>query len=64
MQKVAFILIGLVIRKSRFVHQALSEITPLRDIFATLFTACPNSYLCRRGWGTNSYRRGYKGQAG
>lgn len=30
-------LIGLVIRQSRFVHQALGEITPLRDIFATLF---------------------------
>ena len=30
-------LIGLVIRKSRFVHQALGEITPLRDVFATLF---------------------------
>ncbi len=30
-------LIGLVIRESRFVHQALGEITPLRDIFATLF---------------------------
>jgi CPA2 family monovalent cation:H+ antiporter-2 len=30
-------LIGLVLRESRFVHQALAEITPLRDIFATLF---------------------------
>ncbi|MFC2022549.1 cation:proton antiporter [Chloroflexota bacterium] len=30
-------LVGLVIRESRFVHQALAEITPLRDIFATLF---------------------------
>ncbi len=30
-------LIGLVIRESRFAHQALAEITPLRDIFATLF---------------------------
>ncbi len=29
--------IGLVLRKSRFGHQALAEITPLRDIFATLF---------------------------
>ncbi|MFC2058104.1 cation:proton antiporter [Chloroflexota bacterium] len=30
-------LIGLVLRESRFAHQALAEITPLRDIFATLF---------------------------
>ncbi len=30
-------LIGLVLRKTRFAHQALGEITPLRDIFATLF---------------------------
>jgi len=30
-------LVGLVLRQSRFVHQALAEITPLRDIFATLF---------------------------
>jgi CPA2 family monovalent cation:H+ antiporter-2 len=30
-------LIGMVIRESRFAHQALAEITPLRDIFATLF---------------------------
>ena len=29
--------IGLVLRQSRFAHQALAEITPLRDIFATLF---------------------------
>ena len=29
--------IGLVLRESRFGHQALAEITPLRDIFATLF---------------------------
>ncbi|MFC2013446.1 cation:proton antiporter [Chloroflexota bacterium] len=29
--------IGLVLRESRFAHQALAEITPLRDIFATLF---------------------------
>jgi len=29
-------LIGLVLRESRFGHQALAEITPLRDIFATL----------------------------
>jgi CPA2 family monovalent cation:H+ antiporter-2 len=32
----AFI-IGLVLRESRFAQQALAEITPLRDIFATLF---------------------------
>ncbi len=30
-------LIGLVLRETRFAHQALAEITPLRDIFATLF---------------------------
>jgi CPA2 family monovalent cation:H+ antiporter-2 len=30
-------LIGIVLRSTRFVHQALAEITPLRDIFATLF---------------------------
>jgi len=30
-------LIGMVLRQSRFAHQALAEITPLRDIFATLF---------------------------
>jgi monovalent cation:H+ antiporter-2, CPA2 family len=30
-------LIGLVLRQTRFIHQALAEITPLRDIFATLF---------------------------
>jgi len=30
-------LIGLILRSTRFVHQALAEITPLRDIFATLF---------------------------
>jgi len=30
-------LIGLILRKTRFAHQALGEITPLRDIFATLF---------------------------
>jgi len=29
--------IGLVLHKTRFAHQALAEITPLRDIFATLF---------------------------
>jgi len=32
----AFI-IGLFLRESIFVHQALAEITPLRDVFATLF---------------------------
>ena len=32
----AFI-IGLVLRESRFASQALAEITPLRDVFATLF---------------------------
>jgi CPA2 family monovalent cation:H+ antiporter-2 len=30
-------LIGLVLRETRFGHQALAEITPLRDIFASLF---------------------------
>ena len=30
-------LVGLVLRETKFVHQALAEITPLRDIFATLF---------------------------
>jgi len=30
-------LVGLVLRETRFVHQALAEITPLRDIFASLF---------------------------
>jgi len=30
-------LIGMVLRKTRFAHQALGEITPLRDIFVTLF---------------------------
>ncbi|MFC1915592.1 cation:proton antiporter [Chloroflexota bacterium] len=30
-------LVGLVLRETSFVHQALAEITPLRDIFATLF---------------------------
>jgi monovalent cation:H+ antiporter-2, CPA2 family len=30
-------LIGLVLHESKFAHQALAEITPLRDIFATLF---------------------------
>ena len=30
-------LVGLVLRETRFGHQALAEITPLRDIFATLF---------------------------
>ncbi len=30
-------LLGLILRQTRFVHQALAEITPLRDIFATLF---------------------------
>ncbi len=29
--------IGLVLRETRFAHQALAEITPLRDIFAALF---------------------------
>jgi CPA2 family monovalent cation:H+ antiporter-2 len=30
-------LVGLVLRESRFAHQALAEVTPLRDIFASLF---------------------------
>ena len=30
-------LVGLVLRETRFARQALAEITPLRDIFATLF---------------------------
>jgi CPA2 family monovalent cation:H+ antiporter-2 len=30
-------LVGLILRETRFVHQALAEITPLRDVFATLF---------------------------
>ena len=30
-------LLGIVLRSTSFVHQALAEITPLRDIFATLF---------------------------
>ncbi len=30
-------IVGLVLRETRFVHQALAEVTPLRDIFATLF---------------------------
>ena len=30
-------LVGLVLRETRFVHQAIAEITPLRDIFASLF---------------------------
>jgi CPA2 family monovalent cation:H+ antiporter-2 len=30
-------LVGLVLRETRFAHQALAEITPLRDIFAALF---------------------------
>jgi monovalent cation:H+ antiporter-2, CPA2 family len=30
-------LIGLVLHESKFAHHALAEITPLRDIFATLF---------------------------
>jgi CPA2 family monovalent cation:H+ antiporter-2 len=30
-------LLGLVLHETRFAHQALAEITPLRDIFATLF---------------------------
>ncbi|MBI2836649.1 MAG: cation:proton antiporter [Chloroflexi bacterium] len=29
--------VGLVLRETRFGHQALAEVTPLRDIFATLF---------------------------
>ncbi|MBL7209532.1 MAG: cation:proton antiporter, partial [Dehalococcoidia bacterium] len=32
----AFI-VGLMLRESRFAHQALAEVTPLRDVFATLF---------------------------
>jgi len=30
-------LVGLVLRETRFIHQAIAEITPLRDIFASLF---------------------------
>jgi len=30
-------LVGLVLRETKFAHQALAEITPLRDIFASLF---------------------------
>lgn len=30
-------LVGLVLRETRFAHQALAEVTPLRDIFAALF---------------------------
>jgi len=30
-------LVGLVLRETRFRHQAIAEITPLRDIFASLF---------------------------
>ncbi|MFC1967333.1 cation:proton antiporter [Chloroflexota bacterium] len=30
-------LVGMVLRETRFMHQALAEITPLRDIFASLF---------------------------
>ncbi|MBM2825107.1 MAG: monovalent cation:H+ antiporter-2, family [Dehalococcoidales bacterium] len=30
-------LVGLVLHESKFGHQALAEVTPLRDIFATLF---------------------------
>jgi len=30
-------LVGLMLRQTRFVHQALAETTPLRDIFASLF---------------------------
>jgi len=30
-------MVGLLLRESIFVHQALAEITPLRDVFATLF---------------------------
>ena len=30
-------LVGLVLRETRFVHQTIAEITPLRDVFATLF---------------------------
>lgn len=30
-------LIGLVLRETRFAHEALAEVTPLRDVFAALF---------------------------
>jgi CPA2 family monovalent cation:H+ antiporter-2 len=30
-------LVGIVLRETKFVHQALAEVTPLRDIFAALF---------------------------
>jgi CPA2 family monovalent cation:H+ antiporter-2 len=30
-------LVGLVLRETRFIHQAIAEVTPLRDIFASLF---------------------------
>ncbi|HXY75126.1 MAG TPA: cation:proton antiporter [Dehalococcoidales bacterium] len=30
-------IVGLVLRETKFVHQAIAEITPLRDIFASLF---------------------------
>ncbi len=30
-------LLGLVLRETKFIHQAIAEITPLRDIFASLF---------------------------
>ena len=30
-------LVGMVLRETRFIHQAIAEITPLRDIFASLF---------------------------
>jgi len=30
-------LVGIILRETRFAHQALAEITPLRDIFAALF---------------------------
>jgi len=30
-------IVGLVLRETKFAHQALAEITPLRDIFASLF---------------------------
>jgi len=29
--------VGLLLKQSRFAHQALAEVTPLRDVFATLF---------------------------
>lgn len=29
--------VGLLLKESRFAHQALAEVTPLRDVFATLF---------------------------